>query len=42
MCEVGVTEFSPLADRYYSGEMHRAAFVLPKFARDALTNSLTF
>ncbi len=29
------------ADRYYSGEMHRAAFVLPKFARDALTKSLT-
>ncbi|EIE22898.1 spermidine synthase [Coccomyxa subellipsoidea C-169] len=32
-------DYPPL--RYYSGEMHRAAFVLPKFARDALTNSLT-
>ena len=28
--------------RYYTAEQHRAAFVLPKFARDGLSGSLTF
>lgn len=31
--------YTPL--RYYNAEMHRAAFVLPSFARDALAASLT-
>lgn len=28
--------------RYYNADLHRAAFVLPTFARDALAGSLTF
>ncbi|GAB4823386.1 hypothetical protein N2152v2_010432 [Parachlorella kessleri] len=32
--------YTPL--RYYNPEVHRAAFVLPTFARDALKGSLTF
>ena len=30
-----------LCCRYYTEEMHRAAFVLPKYARDSLSGSLT-
>ncbi len=33
--------FGAHARRYYSEELHRAAFILPAFARDALRNSLT-
>lgn len=32
--------YTPL--RYYSADVHRAAFVLPAFARDALAGSLTY
>ena len=28
--------------RYYNSEVHRAAFTLPTFARDALAGSLSF
>lgn len=28
--------------QYYTAEVHKAAFALPKFAADALTKSLTF
>lgn len=33
-------KMSPL--RYYNSDVHRAAFVLPTFAREALANSLSF
>jgi len=33
---------SPELLKYYSPEMHRAAFVLPAFAKKALSASLTF
>jgi spermidine synthase len=28
--------------RYYTAELHKAAFVLPQFAQDALASSMTF
>ena len=34
------SSYPPL--RYYNPEVHRAAFVLPTFARDALAPSLSF
>ncbi len=33
---------SPLQRRYYTQEVHRAAFVLPAFAKEALAGSLTY
>jgi spermidine synthase len=32
----------PANCRYYSQEVHKAAFVLPAFAKDALAGSLTY
>ena len=35
----GAQDYPPL--RYYNADVHRAAFVLPTFGRDALAASLT-